>query len=162
MNLFFPRARKQIELVSSVTADDILAEGKSRGVVAMRDYLSYSRTGSIPDRIEGHGELFASVFEEAVGGLIARMGYEVVPQVGVAGYRIDLGVRRPGGDGFILGVECDGAFYHSAKSARDRDRLRQEIIEARGWRIHRVWSTDWFRNQNAEEQRLKAAIEAAL
>lgn len=75
-------------------------------------------------------------------------GCEVVPQVGVAGFRIDLGVRHPDWPyGYILGVECDGAAYHSSKSSRDRDRLRQEVLEGLGWRLHRIWSTDWFRNR---------------
>ena len=73
----------------------------------------------------------------------------------MAGYYIDLGVRRRDGDrSYLLGIECDGATYHSSKSARDRDRLREEIIKGRGWNLHRIWSTDWFLNQKAEEERL--------
>jgi very-short-patch-repair endonuclease len=90
------------------------------------------------------------------------MGLDVVPQVGVAGYFIDLGVRRRGEEDFVLGIECDGATYHSSKSARDRDRLRQEVIVSRGWTLHRVWSTDWYLNQRQEEQRLRQALEAAV
>jgi REase_MTES_1575/Transcription elongation factor, GreA/GreB, C-term len=62
----------------------------------------------------------------------------------------------------VLGVECDGASYHSAKSARDRDRLRQEILEGLGWRLHRIWSTDWFNNPTREAERLRAAIASRL
>ncbi|HEY1718934.1 MAG TPA: hypothetical protein VGH42_11675 [Verrucomicrobiae bacterium] len=62
-------------------------------------------------------------------------------------------------DEFILGIECDGATYHSAKSARDRDRLREEILCKRGWNIHRIWSTDWFKNQSTETTRLKETLE---
>ena len=66
-------------------------------------------------------------------------------QVGVKGFSIDIGVRHPPWEhGHILGVECDGASYHSSKSARDRDRLRQEVLEGLGWKFHRIWSTDWF------------------
>src|SRR5690606_22192820 len=84
-------------------------------------------------------------------------------QVGVAGFRIDLGIRHPDWPyGYILGVECDGAAYHSSKSSRDRDRLRQEVLEGLGWRLHRIWSTDWFRNPRKEIEVLKEVIADAL
>ena len=90
-------------------------------------------------------------------------GYEAVPQVGVAGYFIDIGVRHPERPGeFVLGVECDGATYHSTKSARDRDRLRQEVLERLKWRIHRIWSLDWYRNHRRESERLVKAVMGAV
>ena len=79
------------------------------------------------------------------------MGYNVVSQVGCSGYRIDIGVVDPEQPGhFILGVECDGAMYHSAKTARDRDRLRQEVLERMGWIIYRIWSPDWIAQRRIE------------
>lgn len=92
--------------------------------------------------------------------MLQESGYEVVPQLGVAGYFIDLAVRHPERSGaFILGIECDGAMYHSARSVRDRDRLRQEVLERLKWSIYRIWSTDWFRNPRAEFQKLTTALE---
>jgi hypothetical protein len=85
-----------------------------------------------------------------------------VPIFGVSSFRIDLGVIDPARPGeYVLGVECDGATYHSARSARDRDRLRQEVLEGLGWRLHRIWSTDWFRNPRRESDKLLAAIKDA-
>ena len=90
-------------------------------------------------------------------------GYEVVAQVGVAGFWIDLGVRHHEWPyGFLLGIECDGAAYHSSLSARDRDRLRQQVLESLGWTIYRVWSTDWFRDQNRELAKMVDFIERTL
>jgi hypothetical protein len=81
----------------------------------------------------------------------------------VAGYFVDIGVRHSEWPhGFILGVECDGASYHSAKSARDRDRLRQEVLEGLRWRLHRIWSTDWFDNPQREAEKLRAVISSRL
>jgi hypothetical protein len=91
------------------------------------------------------------------------MGCTPVPQVGVAGYFIDIGIRHPGWPhGYLLGVECDGATYHSAKSARDRDRLRQQVLEDLGWKLHRIWSTDWFNDPRKEADRLRTVIAATL
>ncbi|MFG0875782.1 DUF559 domain-containing protein, partial [Aeromonas media] len=85
--------------------------------------------------------------EVAVMEALRKAGFECEPQVGVAGFFIDLAVKDPGYPGrYLMGIECDGAAYHSAKSARDRDRLRQEVLERLGWRISRIWSTDWFSN----------------
>jgi len=82
--------------------------------------------------------------------------------VGTAGYHIDIGDRDPEKPGrYLLAVECDGAMYHSSQSARDRDRLRQAVLEGLGWRFHRIWSTDWFRNPFAEKERLINAIKLA-
>jgi len=85
-----------------------------------------------------------------------------VPQVGVAGYRIDFGVLDETSPGrFLCGIECDGVAYHSSETARDRDRLRQQVLEARGWTIHRVWSTDWFKDRQGQIHRLLSLIEEA-
>lgn len=132
---------------------------KNRGVNAMKDYLHYAMTGQLVDRGTGSCREPDSHFEISVARVVESLGLRVVPQVGVAGYFVDLGVLHPSSPGdFLLGIECDGAMYHSSKSARDRDRLREEVITARGWKLHRIWSTDWFLNQEAEEERLQAVI----
>jgi very-short-patch-repair endonuclease len=93
---------------------------------------------------------------------LRQKGFDVTPQVGVAGYFIDLAIKHPKRTGYLLGVECDGATYHSSRSARDRDRLRQEVLERLRWNIYRIWSTDWFQNPEEELQRLLAHIEKLL
>jgi very-short-patch-repair endonuclease len=103
-----------------------------------------------------------SVFEEQVMAALKERGYQVHPQVGIAGFFIDLAVadeQIPGR--YILGIECDGAAYHDSRSARDRDRLRQAVLEDHGWNIYRIWSADWFQRPKAELERLVAAIERA-
>jgi very-short-patch-repair endonuclease len=98
-------------------------------------------TGKAPD----------SDFEVSVMEALHQAGFESEAQVGVAGFFIDLAVKDPGKPGrYLMGIECDGATYHSAKSARDRDRLRQEVLERLGWRIRRIWSTDWYSNPQGE------------
>ncbi|WP_260604958.1 DUF559 domain-containing protein, partial [Vibrio cholerae] len=88
---------------------------------------------------------------------LARKGFECVPQVGVSGFFIDIAVRDPGMPGrYLMGIECDGATYHSSKSTRDRDRVRQGVLEGLGWNIRRIWSTDWFKHPEAE---LKPIVE---
>ena len=105
---------------------------------------------------------FSAEIQPHVAKLLEERGFEVEPQVGVAGYRIDLGVKHPSfPHGYIAGVECDGATYHSAASARDRDRLRQEALERLGWTIIRMWSTDWFENPQGEVNRLIERLEEA-
>jgi very-short-patch-repair endonuclease len=98
-----------------------------------------------------------------VAEVIRQLGYKAEPQVGVAGYFIDMAVRHPvNSDHFVLGIECDGATYHSARSARDRDRLREEALLRLDWQLHRIWSTDWFTNREREVQKLSARILSAL
>ena len=103
-----------------------------------------------------------SPFEEAVAKALHRHGYRVEAQVGSSGFRIDLAVYDPDDEGrFLLAVECDGARYHSSSWARERDRLRQVVLEQKGWTFHRIWSTDWFYDRDAELAKLLEAIEKA-
>ena len=72
---------------------------------------------------------------------------------------IDLAIVDPNRAGtYLLGIECDGATYHSSKAARDRDRYRQEVLEKLGWKLYRIWSTDWFKNPDEEIEKLLASI----
>ena len=105
---------------------------------------------------------FDSPFERLVcQGLQAR-GWEVHPQVGCSGYRIDLGVVDPKNPGrYLLGVECDGASYHSSRCARDRDRLRELVLNGLGWQLHRIWSTDFWHDPQRELDRVEEALSKA-
>lgn len=164
LNVLVTRAKRRVEVFSSMKPDDIKGGvERSRGVNAMRDYLNYVVTGQLVDRGCATGRDPDSPFELSVARAIEGLGLKVTPQVGVAGYFVDLGIHKPGSDGeFLLGIECDGATYHSSKSARDRDRLREDVITARGWKLHRIWSTDWFLNQEAEVERLRTVIRQRL
>ena len=101
-----------------------------------------------------------SEFEQMVADRLRTAGYEVHHQVGCSGYRIDLGILDPTNPGrYMLGVECDGATYHRAATARDRDKLRQIILEGLGWTLYRVWSTDWWHDSEAETKKLLSFIQ---
>ncbi|UYP30522.1 DUF4011 domain-containing protein [Pseudomonas sp. Z8(2022)] len=147
LNVLYTRSKKRMQVFASFTASDVLVTASSsRGVLALRDFLQYAESGQIP-HIRETGRASDSDFEVAVIEALELHGYQCEPQVGVAGFFIDLAVRDPGQPGrYLMGIECDGAAYHSAKSARDRDRLRQSVLEQLGWRIRRIWSVDWFRN----------------
>jgi very-short-patch-repair endonuclease len=132
------------------------------GLRALKQYLIFARTGVLEGPEYGL-EQPINDFEASVGAILKEKNFHVVPQVGVAGFFIDLGVTHPVKPGtFLLGIECDGAGYHSGRSARDRDRLRQEILVNLGWKIHRIWSTDWFKSRDTEIQRLFKRIEELL
>ncbi|TVS10258.1 MAG: DUF4011 domain-containing protein [Planctomycetaceae bacterium] len=164
LNVLITRAKRRVVVFSSMQPSDILGgPDRSRGVNAMKQYLEFAQTGRFLERESIVGRSPQSPFEIAVSSVVLSLGLQVVPQVGVAGYFIDLGVLAPGSqDEFLLGIECDGATYHSAKSARDRDRLREQVIRRRGWVLHRIWSTDWFLNRPSEEERLRQAIQDQL
>lgn len=155
LNVLITRARERCEVFSSITADDIdLKKTSARGVVALRQFLHYAATGR-QDIGTPTEKGFGSPLEEHVARAIQRHGYAVDSQVGVAGFFIDLAVPHPEQAGrYLLGIECDGAQYHSSRCARDRDRLRQQVLEDRGWAIARVWSADWFRDPDGQTKKL--------
>jgi very-short-patch-repair endonuclease len=165
LNVIVTRAKKRTEVFSSMTSSDVLVTSSSSpGVRALRSYLEYvEKGGVITTKAVSTGRDPDTPFEESVAHVLQQAGYAAVPQIGVAGYFIDIGVAHPTRPGeYILGVECDGATYHSAKSARDRDRLRQDVLESRGWKIHRIWSTDWFNNREAEIKRVLQKVEQCV
>jgi very-short-patch-repair endonuclease len=163
LNVLFTRAKLRTEVFTSLDTDKILATPESsRGLRAFKGYLQFARTG-ILDKTVATSDQEINDFERSVRSILEARNYEVAPQVGVAGFFIDLAVRNPKKPGaFLLGIECDGATYHSSKSARDRDRLREEILRSRGWKLHRIWSTDWFKNRNREIEKMFKKIDAML
>lgn len=143
LNVAITRAKELTEVVSSMTAGDI-GEVASAGGRHLRRYLDYAERGPIALEMElGSAGLGTdSPFEDSVISAIRSWGYDVQPQVGVSGFRIDIGVKHPNAPGvFMLGVECDGAMYHSSRTARDRDRLRHDILVGLGWKIHHIWGS---------------------
>lgn len=157
LNVLFTRSRTRMEIFSSMVSSDVsISEKSSEGVRALRGMLRYAETGIMEGAVAS-GREPDSDFEIAVARMLEDHGYEVECQIGVAGFFIDLGVKHPMRDGeYILGIECDGAAYHSSKSARDRDRIRQDVLENMGWTIERIWSTDWFMDP---EKALKPVLE---
>ncbi|NCT90968.1 DUF3320 domain-containing protein [Cellulomonas sp. APG4] len=163
LNVAITRARQRVEVVSSFHPGQLVSVNE--GVSALARYIDFAQRGMpalAVDLTDSLGDA-ESPFEEDVIREIVALGYEAVPQVGTAGYRIDIGIRHPLEPGrFILGVECDGAAYHSSRVARDRDRLREEVLTRLGWRIHRIWGISWVRERAEQLDRLRAAIEAAV
>ena len=163
LNVLFTRSKKRIELFTSMSAGDIVVDEKTPlGTKALRDYLDFARRGVLVSTDEGVREPDSN-FEVAVANVISNWGYEVRPQLGVAGFFIDLVVRNPKRPGeYLAAIECDGATYHTGCSVRDRDRIRQEILESLGWKnkIYRIWSTDWFYNPLESIGKLKSFLES--
>lgn len=168
LNVAITRAKRRVEFVTSVEVSDFTSELASEGGRHLRRYLDFAsrkedRMSVLAIPVTLGGGDFESPFEAEVARVIRGWGYDVVPQVGCAGYRVDLSVRDPiNSTRFVLGIECDGAMYHSSKVARDRDRLRQEVLEGLGWRLHRIWGPAWYRGRKEQENRLKEAIGDAV
>ena len=163
LNVLFTRARVRCEVFASFDPGDIDLNRTAReGPRILKRFLDFAKNGRIDDSAPT-GLDADTPFEEDVADVIRSCGYLADPQVGSVGFRIDIGVRHPDRSStYLLAVECDGATYHSALWARERDRLRQDVLEHLGWRFHRVWSTDWFYDRQAEIARLRVALAAAL
>jgi very-short-patch-repair endonuclease len=160
------RAKHEVLVFSGLRGDQIdLTRTRARGVKDLKYFLEYAERGpraliaatSSPTHAEADSE-----FERMVADRIRATGFDVHHQVGCSGYRIDLAVVDPTSPGrYLLGVECDGATYHRAATARDRDKLRQAVLEDLGWTLHRIWSTDWWHNADSEIEKLLVAVSSA-
>ena len=165
LNVLFTRARKSVHVFTSMRPEDIVVdESTPRGTKSLREYLEFARSGVLTDVAPTGGEA-ESDFELSVTEVLKDAGYGVQPQLGVAGFRIDMAIKHPAyPSAYLAAIECDGASYHSGVSVRDRDRIRQEILESLGWegRIWRIWSTDWFRNPQHETKRMLAFLQQLM
>ncbi|MHA1343159.1 MAG: DUF4011 domain-containing protein [Promethearchaeota archaeon] len=156
LNVAITRARYKVKVISSIKSSEIdITKTKSEGIKLLKQYLEYAEhkgnINYIKTKNINSTENFDSPFEEEVYNALSKLGYTVHTQVGCSGFKIDLAVVHPKYPGrYILGIECDGALYHSSFTARDRDRIRQEILESHGWKIYRIWSRDWAINPKKE------------
>lgn len=167
LNVAVTRAKHEVLVFSGLRGDEIdLTKTRARGMRDLKHFLQYAERGHealIAATSNSHDAEPDSEFERMVANRIRAAGYDVHHQVGCSGYRIDLAVVDPAATGrYLLGVECDGATYHRAATARDRDMLRQAVLEDLGWSLHRIWSTDWWHNANSEMEKLLAAITSAI
>lgn len=164
LNVAITRARREVVVFSSLRADQIdLSRTRAVGVAHLRAFIDYAARGprAILEAVTDTGEP-ESPFEESVRRALEARGWQIDAQVGCSGYRIDLAVKDHSCPGrYLLGIECDGAMYHSARSARDRDRLREQVLRGLGWRLHRVWSTDWIQSRDRALARIEEAIRDA-
>lgn len=180
LNVAVTRASQKIIVVCSIDPRDMKVEGtKNPGPKRLRDFLIYAKAvndgddekvdqileslGSGMNKTQSQTKQFDSEFEELVHDKLENLGYTVETQVGQSGYRIDLAIVDPNDSSkYILGVECDGAMFHSGKSVRERDVMRQKFLERRGWNIERIWSRNWWRNPDREIQRIKEKVDSLV
>ncbi len=173
LNVAITRAKKKVLIVTSFDANELQVEdAKNDGPRILKKYLLYAQAINDGDKAAAQSILlsfgdaerradnvaFDSDFENQVYDELSKCGYHVETQVGIGGYSIDLAIKRDGK--FILGVECDGKLYHSSKSARERDYHRQKYLESRGWRIHRIWSTNWWKNPQTEIAKIRTLVDS--
>ena len=162
LNVLFTRARQTCRVFSSIRHGDIRLDAtRHHGPRVLKRFLKFAETGELDVPLLSERDM-DSPFEEAVAKALESHGYRVAAQVGSSGFRIDLAIHDPDDEGrFLLAVECDGARYHSSSWARERDRLRQAVLQDKGWTFHRIWSTDWFYNRDVELRKLLSAVEKA-
>lgn len=175
LNVAISRAKRQIHIITSIEPEELSVDGtKNLGPKLLKKYLQYVRAVSNKDKDEANSILnslvdsnmnrkeeaiFDSGFEKEVYEALRSKGYDVDTQIGVSGYKIDLGIYDRKTSRYILGIECDGSTYHSSKSARERDIHRQRYLESRGWKIIRIWSRDWWNNSTLEIEKIRDLVE---
>jgi len=134
------------------------------GVKCLKNFIRLLNTGKLMTDNQPKSKIdkmsLVSPFEEFVTKRLEQEGLLVEPQVGVSGYFIDMGIKDRETGAYILGIECDGRSYHSSKYIRDRDKIRQKQLEALGWTIHRIWSTDWFKTPDKEIEKILAKLKS--
>ena len=166
LNVAITRAKYSVHVVSSIKYSDIdLSRTSSKGATLLKDYLFIAEKGVKNihcDKLVAHLDDFNNSLEMDIAKFVESLGYQADIKVGHSDYKIDVAVKHPKYNDYVLAIECDGKTYHSAKNTRDRDRLRQEVLEKQGWSFYRIWSIDYFLNPIIEKEFLKKAIEKAV
>lgn len=167
LNVAVTRAKYNVKLVSSIKSYDIdLSKTESVGARLLKEYLEFAQVGvqslNVDVKSTGNNTFNGQSFEDEVYDTLINAGYNAIRNVGYSDYRIDIAIKHPTKPDYILAIECDGKNYHLGKTTRDRDRLRQEVLERLGWNYYRVWSTDWFANHKLEKAKLLDVAASAL
>lgn len=162
LNVAITRAKYKLLLVASIQAENLdLSRTNSTGVALLKDYMAYAASGG--QKLEGNQSddltRLNSPLEDDIYQALIERNYRVERRVGFSDYQIDLAVKDEQQDEFLLGIECDGVTYNRYPTVRDRDRLRQLVLEKLGWRIHRIWSREWFRDRNSQIDKLVERLE---
>ena len=168
LNVAITRARMEMVVFSVLHPDQIdLSRTRAQAVADLKHFLIYAERGpsALGEAVSISAEDFESPLEAVVARELRMKGWRVDPRIGVSAYRIDLGIVHPDAPGrFLAGVECDGAMYHSSAVARERDKIRQQVLEGLGWKLFRIWSTDWWtdreRASDALHEKLLGHLEA--
>lgn len=166
LNVAMTRARSEMIVFSTLHPNQIdLSRTQAKAVIDLKHFLEYAENGQsvLQSAVSGPSGDFESPFEEAVARELHLKGWHVDPQIGVSAYRIDLGIVHPDEQGrYLAGVECDGAMYHSSAFARERDKIRQGMLEKLGWTLFRIWSTDWWQNKAKALENIDRALHRHL
>ena len=166
LNVAVTRARHELRVFSSLRGEQMdLARTKANGVRDLKHFLEFAEFGprALAEAHHGSQGDFESPFESSVAVALSRKGWQVHTQIGASSFRVDLGVVHPDFAGrYLAGVECDGATYHRSATARDRDKLREQVLRGLGWEIVRIWSTDWWVNPGGTLERVHAALSELL
>ena len=166
LNVAVTRARHELRVFSSLRGDQMdLSRTQAHGVRDLKHFLEFAERGpkALVESHRGSQGDFDSPFEASVADALERKGWRVHTQIGASSFRVDLGVVHPDFPGrYLAGVECDGATYHSSATARDRDKLREQVLRGLGWEILRIWSTDWWVNPGGTLERVHLALQALL
>jgi very-short-patch-repair endonuclease len=166
LNVAVTRARSELLVFATLRPEQIdLGRTSAKGVVDFKHFLEFAENGAraIAEAFSPSGRETESPFEDAVMRALEEKGWEIHPQVGVSFFRVDLGVVHPDFPGrYLAGVECDGATYHRSATARDRDRLRELVLTDLGWRIRRIWSTEWWMDAASAINKIHARLATDL
>ena len=166
LNVAVTRARHALRVYSSLRGEQMdLSRTQANGVRDLKHFLEFAEYGPRALAQAHHGSQgdFESPFESSVASALGRKGWQVHTQIGASSFRVDLGVVHPDFAGrYLAGVECDGATYHRSATARDRDKLREQVLRGLGWEIVRIWSTDWWVDPVGTLERVHKALTQLL
>lgn len=166
LNVAVTRARHELRIFSSLRGEQMdLSRTQAVGVRDLKHFLEFAERGprALAEATFGSRGDFESPFEQAVAAALERKGWQVQTQIGASSFRVDLGVVHPDAPGrYLAGVECDGATYHRSATARDRDKLREQVLRGLGWEIVRIWSTDWWIDPQGTLDRVHGQLDALL
>ena len=148
-------------VVSSFADRDIdLERSSAEGVRLLKNYLCYANYGGKPQNtLESEG---LNPIEQEIFNTLEKAGIPLVPKFGFSQYKIDMVAKHPTKDEYVLAIECDGEYYASSPTAKERDRLREQQLASLGWKFYRIWLLDWINNKEQEIERIKKAYQEAL
>jgi len=166
LNVAVSRARHEMVVFSTLKPEDIdLGRTSSEGVAGLRAFLEYAHKGRnlLPRPIPKQDTLNHLTIEKEIAQRLQDRGIRLHTRVGCSDFRIDIAILHPEHpETYLLAVLCDGEDFAATREVSDRHLGRRRVLEQLGWRVHQVWTIDWWEDPAGTLDRVEQAYREAL
>src|SRR5690606_31657420 len=165
LNVAVTRARYEMHIFATLRADQIdLGRTSAEGVAGLKSFLQFAEKGYLALRPQDITiNLNSYQLSKAISKKLEEKGLQVKNNIGTSGFKVDIGIVHPQNENqYILGIIVDGEYYYNAQTTNDREMVMPAVLGGLGWKLHRIWSMDWYENSSLIVNAIVAKVQQLL